>query len=593
MTGTGTKADPYIIYTWDEFTTTIVQSGVYIELGGDIDCASLGPISVASDAGGMYEMNFNTLDGKGYAIRNLYAKGHGTLLQGLHSNVIKNLDFLNNYIDNITFMLLQSDHPMYYILPTFDNCHFSAECVNHSNYIYSITTHLYAAVFRKCTFHMMCEDSNFVRKNTPADNRLPMILDDCVVELYGTIQDQVIAAQLINTHVTGEVTMTDPPSDENPSIMIIQDGSYRYYTSEFLKSNSVIDIKVHNTSNYDTVVYVSGTSYYDYDDNAHACTETLFINTEDIDRVYVRQYATFKQCTAAQIHSEAYLKSQGFIAEETYNNRYVTMLSANFPRTPATGAKRTYIDTGVKGIRSRYTSIEWEFLNSTGTSYSEYWVMGAVSDGSGSILGTIFGAESQSSMVTWQDQSYNINDFHDAVTPYGMLQVKLHAYCDNDTWRQGQDDYNIYIGCLNWNGNPKSGAECKIYSAQILETDDSLLRDYVPAYDSIGHENGLYDKVHNVFYGNASSSSESPSITADPMPFRFVNGVLQHNLSSSIYRLGAFCNARMLAMVTIPESVKYIGRFAFRNTQLQSVKIASDCVYFDTSFPDGCVIETY
>lgn len=57
--------------------------------------------------------------------------------------------------------------------------------------------------------------------------------------------------------------------------------------------------------------------------------------------------------------------------------------------------------------------------------------------------------------------------------------------------------------------------------------------------------------------------------------------------------LGAFANATQLIRASIPQSVKKIGAEAFRNTQLTSVTIASDCTYFPTSFPDGCVVNFY
>lgn len=57
--------------------------------------------------------------------------------------------------------------------------------------------------------------------------------------------------------------------------------------------------------------------------------------------------------------------------------------------------------------------------------------------------------------------------------------------------------------------------------------------------------------------------------------------------------LGAFANATNLAYVRIPPTVKKIGRYSFRNTKLTSVTIASDCEYYDTSFPDGCQIKFY
>ena len=56
---------------------------------------------------------------------------------------------------------------------------------------------------------------------------------------------------------------------------------------------------------------------------------------------------------------------------------------------------------------------------------------------------------------------------------------------------------------------------------------------------------------------------------------------------------GAFANDTSLAKVVIPQSVKFIGENAFRNTSLSSVKISSDCVYSQESFPDGCKIEFY
>ena len=55
--------------------------------------------------------------------------------------------------------------------------------------------------------------------------------------------------------------------------------------------------------------------------------------------------------------------------------------------------------------------------------------------------------------------------------------------------------------------------------------------------------------------------------------------------------LGAFANATKLQEVSIPKTVKKIGKYAFRNTQLRSVTIASDCTYYDTSFPPNCEIK--
>jgi len=52
-------------------------------------------------------------------------------------------------------------------------------------------------------------------------------------------------------------------------------------------------------------------------------------------------------------------------------------------------------------------------------------------------------------------------------------------------------------------------------------------------------------------------------------------------------------NCSALSYVEIPRSCKYIGRFAFAGTALRKVKIAADCTYYDTSFPEGCEVEFY
>ena len=56
---------------------------------------------------------------------------------------------------------------------------------------------------------------------------------------------------------------------------------------------------------------------------------------------------------------------------------------------------------------------------------------------------------------------------------------------------------------------------------------------------------------------------------------------------------GAFANDTSLSKVIIPKSVKFIGENAFRNTALSSVKISSDCVYSQESFPESCNIQFY
>lgn len=56
---------------------------------------------------------------------------------------------------------------------------------------------------------------------------------------------------------------------------------------------------------------------------------------------------------------------------------------------------------------------------------------------------------------------------------------------------------------------------------------------------------------------------------------------------------GAFMDCANLSYVEIPHSCKSIGRYAFAGTALKKVKIAADCTYHSTSFPEDCEIEFY
>ena len=71
------------------------------------------------------------------------------------------------------------------------------------------------------------------------------------------------------------------------------------------------------------------------------------------------------------------------------------------------------------------------------------------------------------------------------------------------------------------------------------------------------------------------------------------NGLPYNELLLDTDLVGAFANATDLQEVSIPKSVKKIGRYSFRNTKLKSVTISQDCEYFDTSFPDGCIVNFY
>lgn len=62
---------------------------------------------------------------------------------------------------------------------------------------------------------------------------------------------------------------------------------------------------------------------------------------------------------------------------------------------------------------------------------------------------------------------------------------------------------------------------------------------------------------------------------------------------SGIPAIGAFENAVNLQKIIVPKSVVKIGGKSFAGTKLKSVKIAKNCGYSATSFPEDCVINFY
>lgn len=83
-----------------------------------------------------------------------------------------------------------------------------------------------------------------------------------------------------------------------------------------------------------------------------------------------------------------------------------------------------------------------------------------------------------------------------------------------------------------------------------------------------------YDSVYTPWKFNSDTISNFPCIVEPIM-------------------MGAFNYCYNLKEVVIPESVKYIGPYAFWRTALTEATIAPDCKYFEHSFPFGCKIKFY
>ena len=99
-------------------------------------------------------------------------------------------------------------------------------------------------------------------------------------------------------------------------------------------------------------------------------------------------------------------------------------------------------------------------------------------------------------------------------------------------------------------------------------------------------QNGVL--TNSDFVENATFSAPFPKAS-----WQTINRELKTGLIPDIELIGAFANDKNLVKVVIPKSVKAIGENAFRNTNLSSVKIASNCTYSLESFPDKCKVGFY
>lgn len=153
---------------------------------------------------------------------------------------------------------------------------------------------------------------------------------------------------------------------------------------------------------------------------------------------------------------------------------------------------------------------------------------------------------------------------------------------------------------LTWNGTAKNGAG--LYIA-VFGYDSSL--NFVSAYywhNSGNNITGIDPSIEYlrfvIKYVSESNifAEEITSVTVDYASPWYMDGITNDGYPYNKYfpePLGAFYNATELSKVSIPQSVKKIGRYSFWGTGLAEVTIARDCEYYPTSFPDGCVINFY
>lgn len=239
----------------------------------------------------------------------------------------------------------------------------------------------------------------------------------------------------------------------------------------------------------------------------------------------------------------------------------------------------------------------------------------------------------------------NVSKSSFSLAPYLRSKVTIYASANGLTAQAyGRTGHSygyavntnpIYLCCAGAGLN--RGAKCRIYSVKMWD-DDTLILDVSPAF--IDNQMCLYDDVSQQplsqigggvllptwYIINDSlvniASPEIPTIS-EPWPseywsfdgFDLINLLNPAKIPSATppypYQLwqhfddglltgfclvnplvGAYAHSS-IRKIEIPTSVKSIGPYAFRESSISAVTIASDCTYYDTSFPPGCRIYTY
>lgn len=107
-----------------------------------------------------------------------------------------------------------------------------------------------------------------------------------------------------------------------------------------------------------------------------------------------------------------------------------------------------------------------------------------------------------------------------------------------------------------------------------------------------GYNDGYIDIANIDAYNVKTQAIPFPLAVPNFQYAEYLEGYPANRLYDTTF-FGAFSNVSTLIKAKIPRSVKYIADYAFWNTSLIGVRIASDCQYFEHSFPTDCVIEFY
>lgn len=507
MTGDGTKANPYVVSTWNELMTVLPQENKYAVLGADIDMKN----ETITNSGVVLACDF---DGQNHVIKNVYLSSENLqeaeLFRMYYANSFRNVKFLNWYVNDRNVFSGDSSHPSYRPMPTIENFLFSGELVEQGRLVYLYSS-MYIPTFKKSGIFILSHDIFSV---ISVGERYKPIFEDCDIQVYGECTGRILSATLNNSHLSGSVTFKSSASYQKAALEISSQGNYQ----------SLIDLNVKSQDAW----------------NAQFDGSNLLVETDLFENCTTS--GTFIPCTMLEKTNPTFLAQHGFTLGDTlsaysWNDWLASISSTAYYDTSSNEQFLTYNTNNGKyninlvnlpnGCYTRNMPV-WEWQ------YGEYY----------------FSASSF--------KKYKV--VVDAELPDGVIpHVRFFKNGDGGDWSLSGTGNTVIINA------PDSTSSFTVNIGVINRTGQDITEDVT------------IEKV--TIYEHSS--------------WEIINGILTNINIPSANPIGAFCNDNSLSVVSIPRSVKKIGRFAFRNTSLTSVMIAQDCEYYPTSFPDGCTINFY
>lgn len=508
MTGTGTKADPYIVTTWNELMTVLPQENTYAILNNDIDMKG----KTITDSGVTLACDF---DGQNHSIKNVYLTNenlqNAELFVMYYANSFRNVKFENWYVKGTNIFSGDSSNPTYRPMPTIENFSFSG-VMSEQGRLISLYSSMYKPTFKKNAIFIIAQNTSDIIE---VQERYKPIFEDSKIEIYGECNRTILSATLNNSHLSGSVKLSGDTSQKNAIEIDSSQNSYQ----------SLIDLRVEAEDNW----------------TASFNGSKLLVETDLLSNVTTS--GTFIACTLLEKNDATFLASHGFTLGDTLTDFSWHNYLASLNRVGWWDDNASYVDCPYSVDNDKFTITVTDLPSEKTTNTEPY-------------------LDWQSTTVYFTAEPYQKYKFvFDAVLPDEVAprySVYSNGVGDNDHRRSGVGEETII----------ESFNDTSQFSLQVgvrNQTDNPI--------------SGTYTIDNLTIYKHSS--------------WEIVNGVLTNVDIPSTNPIGAFCNCVNLENVTIPESVNYIGPYAFYNTKLKKIKIASNCVYYDTSFPEDCEIEFY